>query len=340
MERSGFKVKITILSVLCLLVFLLSFFIGRFSVDPWTTIKILISKIMPIKQTWTDAQYSVVINIRLPRILCALLVGASLSVAGCAYQGMFRNPMASPDILGSSAGSGFGAALAIVLGASYFGITVSAFIFGLVAVLLAYTVSKTSKMQTTLALILSGVIIGSLFQSGTSLVKLVADTENQLPSITYWLMGSLASVSYRDVLFLLIPVFIGLIPIILLRWRLNLLTISEAEAQSLGVNTSKLRLVIIICSTLTTSACVAVSGVIGWVGLVIPHFCRLIVDEDQKHLIPTSAILGATFLMFVDNIARIVSSSEIPIGILTSFIGAPVFIYLIITGGNKHANKD
>lgn len=336
MEHGNYRIRLLILILAFLVVFSTSFFLGRFSVGPLTAAKILLSRIIPIGKTWTDAQYSVVINIRLPRIACAAIIGAALSVAGSAYQGMFRNPMASPDILGSSTGAGFGAALAIVCGFSYFGTTICAFVFGLAAVLLAYLISRASKIQKTVALILSGIIVGSLFSSATSFIKLIADHENQLPAITYWLMGSLSSVKQEDFIFVLIPVIIGLIPICLLSWRMNILTVSEAEAKSMGVNTEKLRLVIIICATLMTSASVAVCGMIGWVGLVIPHFCRLLFDEDFRHLIPTSAIMGATFLMLVDNIARLVSGSELPLGILTSVIGAPVFIYLIISGGTKN----
>lgn len=339
-ERTRYSIKLSVLIVLFIFVFISSFFIGRFSVTPVTTIKILLSRIIPIKQTWTDMQYSVVINLRLPRIACAALIGAALSVAGCVYQGMFRNPMASPDILGTSAGAGFGAALGIVLGASYFGISLIAFIFGLIAVLITYTISRKSKMQTTIALLLAGVMVGSLFQSGTNLLKMLADSENQLPAITYWLMGSLASVQHSDFIVVLIPVLVGLIPIFLLRWRINLLTVSEAEAQSLGVETNKLRFVVIICATLMTSASVAIAGTIGWVGLVVPYFCRLLFDEDFRHLIPASALFGALFLMVVDTIARAVATSEIPVGIITSFIGAPLFIFLIISGGTKNASKN
>jgi len=334
--REDSNYKIIILAIAFLFVFFLSFSLGRFKVSPLTTVKILLSRIFPwISETWTSQEASIVLNVRFPRILAAAVIGASLSVAGASFQGMFRNPMVSPDILGASTGAGFGAALAILLGFNYFCTTLFSFVFGLASVLLAFMVAKKSRIQTSLAMILSGIMVSSVFSSGTGLVKLVADTDNQLPAITYWLMGSLTSVKNKDILFAIVPITLGLIPILLLRWKINLLTVSEAEARSMGVETTKLRAVVIICATLMTSASVSISGMIGWVGLVIPHFCRLIFGQDYRKLIPASALLGATFLLVVDNITRLLTASEIPIGILTSFIGAPVFIYLIIKGGSE-----
>lgn len=342
-DRARYGVRLTLLIVLCLVVFISSFFLGRYGVGFFTVIRILAHRFVRIisfgklslPETWSLAEYSIVVNIRLPRIAGAAIIGAALAVAGAAFQGMFRNPMVSPDLLGASTGAGFGAALAILLGASYMGITVNSFIFGLCAVFLAYTVSKASRIQTTLALVLSGVMVSSLFSAGTSFVKLVADTQSQLPAITYWLMGSLSSMKLRDLHFAMIPIIAGLIPIVLLRWRINLLTVSEAEARSMGIETGKLRLVVIICATLMTAGSISVSGMIGWVGLAIPHFCRLIYGQDFRRLIPSSAFMGATFLMLVDDIARTLTTAEIPLGILTAFIGAPVFMYLIITGGSR-----
>ncbi|MGN0968737.1 MAG: FecCD family ABC transporter permease [Oscillospiraceae bacterium] len=338
-----YGVRFTILLIAFIAVFFGSFLLGRYSVSFGTLLRIFWAKLVELvtlghvtlTQSWTDMEEAVVVNIRLPRIICAALVGAALSAAGASYQGMFRNPMVSPDLLGASTGAGFGAALAILLSFNYFGITVTAFCCGLAAVLLAYAVSRFSRLNTTLSMVLAGVMISSLFSAGTSFVKLVADTEDQLPAITYWLMGSLSSVKGQDTLFAFVPIVIGLIPLLLLRWRINLLTLSEAEARSLGINTGRLRFLVILCATLVTSASVAVSGMIGWVGLVIPHFCRMIFGYDYRRLIPSSILMGATFLMVVDDIARNITTSEIPLGILTSFVGAPVFIYLILTGGSN-----
>ena len=311
-KTSVYARRFRVLAAAFLLLFFGSFLLGRFAVAPGTLFRIL----------W-DA---------LREWVCKLF-GAGLSVAGTAYQGMFRNPMVSPDILGASNGAGFGAALGILLSFNYFGVTVSAFVCGVGAVALAWCISRASRMNGTLAMVLAGIVVGSLFSAGTSFIKLVADTEQQLPAITYWLMGSLSSAKTRDLQFALIPALIGMVPLFLLRWRINLLTLGEEEARSLGVHTTRLRLVIVVCATLITSACVSVSGMIGWVGLVIPHFARMLFGHDYKRLIPASMLLGGAFLMVVDNIARLATSGEIPLGILTSVVGAPVFVWLILRGG-------
>lgn len=315
-----------------------SVLLGRFSVTPKELFRLLLSRLTETEQGWRDGAENVVFQIRLPRVAAAALIGAALAAAGVSYQGMFRNPMVSPDILGASTGAGFGAALAILLGAGYFGISASAFVFGLLAVAAAYLVSCMSRTNQTIALILSGMMVSSLFSAGTSYLKLVADTQQQLPAITYWLMGSLSSIKPRDVLFLVIPVTIGLVPLWILSWRMNLLTLGEEEARSMGVNTRLLRFIVILCATLLTAASVAVSGMIGWVGLVIPHFCRMLFGYDYRRLIPAAALFGASFLIIVDDIARLATAGEIPLGILTAFVGAPIFLYLILTGGARRGN--
>ena len=347
--------RLALLAAAFILVFLLSFVVGRYSVSVGKTVCILLDGLLRgmaalvnhfpfidvhwgLTPFWTGAEAAVVLNVRLPRILAAALIGAALSVAGVSYQGMFRNPMVSPDLLGASTGAGFGAALALLLSMNYFAVTCSAFLFGLAAVLLAYLISRRSRMDMTLSMVLAGMMISSLFTSGTSLIKLLADTESQLPAITYWLMGSLTSVRGRDVRFAALPILLGLIPLLLLRWRINLLTLSEAEARSMGVDTRRLRFIVILCATLMTAASVSISGMIGWVGLVIPHFCRILFGYDYRRLLPASALLGGAFLMLVDDLARTMATSEIPLGILTSFVGAPVFLYLILSGGNDHGD--
>ena len=348
-EKNGrgprYGLRMAALALGFVLFFFVSFLLGRYGVTPGKLALILGNKLLEAVSfghyvpapSWSGMEEAAVWSIRLPRILCAVLVGAALSAAGASYQGMFRNPMVSPDLLGASTGAGFGAALAILLSFSYFGITLMAFVFGLGAVLLAYTVSRFSRLERTLSMVLSGVMIGSLFSAGTSFVKLVADTEDQLPAITYWLMGSLSAVKGRDTLFAFVPIALGLIPLFLLRWRMNLLTVSEAEARSMGIHTDRLRAVVILCATLVTSASVAVSGMIGWVGLVIPHFSRLLFGYDYRRLIPASILMGGTFLLIVDDIARVAATAELPLGILTSFVGAPVFIWMILSGGGRRA---
>ncbi len=334
-KDNGYTIKFLILIAAFLAAIIISVVLGRYAVSVDDFFKILWSR-LPFTdpdQTWEPVTEKVLFEIRLPRVAAALLIGASLSMAGVCYQGMFRNPLVSPDILGASTGAGFGAALAILLGAGYFLISSMAFLFGISAVLLAYAVSRFSKTNETLAMILSGMVISSLFSAGTSFIKLVADTDDQLPAITYWLMGQLSSIKVPDVKFIIIPMAIGMIPLIFIRWRLNLLTIEEETSKSVGVNITLLRLIVVICATLLTAAAVSVSGMIGWIGLIIPHLCRMIYGYDYRRLIPATALFGATFLLVVDDVARMATTAEIPIGILTSFLGAPLFLYLLITGG-------
>lgn len=330
--------RFAVLGAVFLAVLLGSLLVGRYALSPGQLVHMLWTRISGGAADWPISDDKVVFAVRLPRVAAAALVGAALAVSGAAYQGMFRNPMVSPDILGASTGAGFGAAVAILLGAGYFGISAAAFCCGLLAVAAAWLVSRLSKANQAVALILAGMMISSLFSAGTSFVKLVADTQQQLPAITYWLMGSLSSIKDKDVVFLAIPVALGMIPLFFLRWRMNLLTVGEEEAQSMGVNTRRLRGAVIVCATLLTSASVAVSGMIGWVGLVIPHFCRMLFGYDYRRLIPAGALFGAAFLLAVDDIARLVTTGELPLGILTVFVGAPLFLYLIATGGGRRVH--
>lgn len=330
--------RFAVLGAVFLAVLLGSLLVGRYALSPGQLVHMLWTRISGGAADWPISDDKVVFAVRLPRVAAAALVGAALAVSGAAYQGMFRNPMVSPDILGASTGAGFGAAVAILLGAGYFGISAAAFCCGLLAVAAAWLVSRLSKADQAVALILAGMMISSLFSAGTSFVKLVADTQQQLPAITYWLMGSLSSIKDKDVVFLAIPVALGMIPLFFLRWRMNLLTVGEEEAQSMGVNTRRLRGAVIMCATLLTSASVAVSGMIGWVGLVIPHFCRMLFGYDYRRLIPAGALFGAAFLLAVDDIARLVTTGELPLGILTAFVGAPLFLYLIATGGGRRVH--
>lgn len=330
--------RFAVLGAVFLAVLLGSLLVGRYALSPGQLVQMLWTRITGGAADWPISDDKVVFAVRLPRVAAAALVGAALAVSGAAYQGMFRNPMVSPDILGASTGAGFGAAVAILLGAGYFGISAAAFCCGLLAVAAAWLVSRLSKADQAVSLILAGMMISSLFSAGTSFVKLVADTQQQLPAITYWLMGSLSSIKDKDVVFLAIPVALGMIPLFFLRWRMNLLTVGEEEAQSMGVNTRRLRGAVIVCATLLTSASVAVSGMIGWVGLVIPHFCRMLFGYDYRRLIPAGALFGAAFLLAVDDIARLVTTGELPPGILTAFVGAPLFLYLIATGGRRRVH--
>ena len=318
-----------------LALFLLSFVMGRYGVPLGQVVRILLSGVLPLEQTWTGNMAIAVLNVRLPRILLACLVGCGLSAAGTGYQTVFQNPMAAPDILGASSGACFGAALAILTGRSAVMITVFAFLASLLSVALVYLVGNHTRGNRVVNLLLAGIMVGSLFSACTSYIKLVADPTNQLPQITYWLMGSLSGTRMGTVRFAAVCMAVGLVPLLLLRWRMNLLTLSPDEARAMGVHTDRLRLAVILSSTVLTAAAVSVSGMIGWVGLVIPHLSRRIVGSDCRRLMPMACLFGAAFLLLVDNMARCLTATEIPIGILTAFVGAPFFIYLMVRGGDR-----
>lgn len=332
-----YRRRVFVLLILFLICFFVSFAIGLYGVPVPEVIKIFISKILPIEHTWDSSMEIVVMNVRFPRIIAAGLIGGALAVSGGVYQGMFKNPMVSPDVLGTSAGAGFGAALGILMGVGYAGISLLSFGFGLLAVVIVCVISSKYKNNMAMGLILAGIMMGSLFSAGTSFLKLVADPTDQLPAITYWLMGSLASIRKEDLMLLVPVILLGMVPLFLLRWRLNVATLADEEAMALGVHIHRLRMGIIVCATLMTAVSVSVSGMIGWVGLVIPHFARKFAGNDYKYLLPATILMGGSFLIMVDNLARTLSTSEVPIGILTAFVGAPFFLYLLLKGGQSHA---
>lgn len=306
---------------------LVSFSLGRYPVPLADVGRILLGG--ALGRAGTDPMSLVVLRIRLPRILMAVIVGAALAAAGASFQGLFQNPLASPDILGASNGAAFGAGLSILLGATRRWTTAGAFLFGLLTIALVRFVARRAKGGRTVALVLAGIVVGSLFSAGLAWIKLVADPNNQLPQITYWLMGSLSGSTLDDVLLAFVPIALGLAPLLLLRWRINLLVLGDDEARSLGVDTGPLRSAVILCGTLATAAAVSFSGIIGWVGLVIPHLARRLVGSDHRRLLPASCLAGALFLLLVDDVSRTLLAVEIPIGILTAFIGAPFFIHLL-----------
>ncbi|MBE6032060.1 MAG: iron ABC transporter permease [Clostridiales bacterium] len=334
-KRLSYSSIIVIMFIGLIAALICSVVLGRYPISLSELGGILFSQVFDIEPFWTPVQESLFLQHRLPRIILACLVGCCLAAAGAAYQGVFQNPMAAPDILGASSGAAFGAALAILFHMSRSMIVVLAFVCSLATVAVVMYVGHKAHGKRVLGLVLAGIMISSLVSSGTSFIKMVADPEDQLPAITYWLMGSLNGTAPKDVLLALIPMLVGLVPLFLLRWRINILTLGDDEARTLGVNTKHLRAAIIIASTLVTAASVAVSGVIGWVGLVIPHLTRRIVGDNYKYLMPASMLLGAIFLLVVDDLSRNLLATEIPIGILTSFIGAPFFIYLITRDGER-----
>ena len=311
-----------------LLIFL-SLFIGRYPISFGRIMGILWNELFFGTKGEKDVLATIIWDIRLPRALLGAMVGASLAVSGAAFQGLFRNPLVSSGMLGVSSGAGFGAALAILLFSQSYYIYPFAFAFGLSAVILSYLIGTIYKTTPSIMLVLSGVIVSQIFSSLISLVKFAADPRDQLPTIVFWLMGSLASARFKDVAFAIIPIGIGISGLVLLRWRINVLSMGDKEAKTLGINTRLTKSLLILFATLSTVGAVCVSGIVGWVGLVIPHIGRMIAGNDNKTLIPVSIALGASFMILVDLLARNLTGSEIPLGILTSLIGAPFFVYLL-----------
>ena len=271
-------------------------------------------------------------NIRLPRVLAAILVGGSLAAAGAAFQGMFRNPLASPDLLGVSAGASLGAVLGIFLGLPVALVQGLAFAGGLAAVAAVAGLAAAVRGQgdPILVLVLAGIALGALMGAGISLLKILADPYNQLPAITFWLLGTLSATTTGDLWAAAPPALAGLVVLLLLRWRLNLLTLGEDEARALGVNTTLLRGLAVTGATLATAAVTALAGSVGWIGLVVPHMARLLGGPDLRRLIPLSMILGAAFLLGVDTLARNGGRMEVPLGILTAVLGTPLFLWLLV----------
>ncbi|MXN48002.1 iron chelate uptake ABC transporter family permease subunit [Shinella kummerowiae] len=272
-------------------------------------------------------------NVRLPRVLAAVVVGAALAAAGATYQGLFRNPLVSPDLLGVSVGASLGAVLGIFLSLPLLLIQLAAFAGGLAAVLAVTAIGALVRQRDpVLTLVLAGIAIQALIGAGISLIKVLADPYDQLPAITYWLLGSMTAITRFDVLSILPAVILGLVPLVLLRWRMNVMTLGDEEARTLGVDTVKTRIVLIAGATLVTAATVSVTGIIGWIGLVIPHIARMLVGPDFRRLLPAAMMLGAAYLLIVDMLARSIAAIEVPLGILTATVGAPFFLWLLVAG--------
>jgi len=309
---------------------LVAFTVGRYPVTLAELIEVLVSRLGGREATVSPAVENVVLLVRGPRVIAAALVGAALAVAGTAFQGIFRNPLVSPDILGASSGAALGAVLGIYFSLGVIGIEALAFAGGLVAVAAVYVIGSLLRSRDPiLVLVLTGVVVGALLGAGVGLVKYLADPYNQLPAMTFWLLGSLAATTVSDLVPLAGAVAVGTVVLIALRWRLNVMSLPEDEARALGLATGPFRIAIIAAATLVTSASVATSGVVGWVGLVVPHLARALVGPDFPRLVPTAALLGGGYLLFIDTIARTAAPVEIPLGILTAVIGTPFFIWLL-----------
>jgi iron complex transport system permease protein len=309
---------------------LLAFTVGRYPVGLFDLWSVFAAKLTGRAADVPAAVENVIWQVRGPRVLAAAMVGAALAVAGTAFQGLFRNPLVSPDLLGASSGAALGAVLGIYFSLGVFAIQAFAFAGGLVAVAAVYAIGSAVRARDpVLVLVLTGVVIGSLLGAGVGLVKYLADPYNQLPAMTFWLLGSLAATGVTDLVPLFGPVAVGTLVLLALRWRMNVMSLPDEEARALGVPTGPLRIVIVAAATLVTSASVATAGIIGWVGLVVPHMARTLVGPDFAKLIPAAALLGGGFLLVIDTLARTTASIEIPLGILTALIGTPFFIWLL-----------
>ena len=322
-----------ILGILPFLAALICLGIGRYSMSVSQTVTTLFSKFTNAKVD--NTAYTVIFNVRLPRIILAAVVGAGLSCAGAAFQGLFSNPLATPDTLGVASGASFGAVLAMLIGGNMIGIQGMALIFGLISCLITFLIGRSSRRGSIVMIVLAGLVVSSVFEALVSLMKYVADPQDELPVITYWLMGSMSRANYKNLVMGIPFIVIGIIIIFALRWRLNILSFNEDEARSLGVNVKILRAAFILASSMITASCVSMCGQVGWVGLLVPHISRMMRGNNNCKVIPVSISLGAFFMIVMDTFARSATASEIPISILTAIIGAPVFIVLLKkTGGS------
>ncbi|WP_419210149.1 FecCD family ABC transporter permease [Providencia manganoxydans] len=323
--------KQSLLATIFIICFIAALINGKYSLTLNQLLSLLFSELGFQTAIEDPRHHTVFWQIRFPRTLAAIMIGGGLAIAGAAYQGMFRNPLVSPDILGVSAGAGVGAVIGIFLGQSLIYIQLAAFIGGLLTVTLVCLIARMARQHDPiLSLVLVGVAISALCGSAISLMKILADPYTQLPSITFWLLGGLSSITQSDLLSALPIMLIGIIPLLLLRWRMNLLSLSDEEAKSLGINVSLIRGIFIVSATLITSSAVSIAGIIGWIGLIVPHITRMIVGANFRYQLPVSMMIGAIMLLITDTLARSVASIELPLGILTSAVGAPFFLAILL----------
>lgn len=308
--------------------------IGRYNIPIGRVLEILLSKITGSTGDWSKIDETVLFKVRLPRIILSLVIGAGLSVSGVSMQALFSNPLVSSHILGVSYGAGLGAAIGILLGFNNSLIQLLAVITGVCAITLTLLISNSKRGRLNHMLVLSGVVVGAVFQSLISLIKYVADPEEKLPTIVYWLLGSLAGTSQRDLIYGLPLIIVGIVMIFIVRWRLNILSLSHNEAVSLGINIKKMRMIVIAATTMVSAVSVSLCGIIGFVGLVVPHLTRMLVGPDYKKQVPGAILIGGIYLLIIDTLSRSLTEAEIPLSILTSVIGAPFFAFLLKkTGG-------
>lgn len=302
---------------------------GRYAIPMDRVLAILAENLFAFEATWPPVEEQVVEALRLPRVLVALVAGAGLAMAGVALQGTFRNPLVGPQIIGVSSGAGFGGALGLLLTQSQIAVITLAFLFGVLAMAIVLWLSRVGGRSPVLMLVLAGVVTGAMFSALTSLIQYVADPEDTLPAIVFWLMGSFSTAGFDELAWLAGPVGCAGLLLMLLRWRINVLSLGDEDAQTLGLSVQATRIVIVVCVAAITAGVVAVAGVVGWVGLVVPHLARMIVGPDHRVLMPAAALVGAGYLLIIDTVARSATNAEIPLGVITALIGAPVFAYLL-----------
>lgn len=331
---AGWKINI-ILSVILLFAVCLALCVGKYPITILESVQIIFGKLLGFQGNWSGMAENVVMKLRLPRVVAAVLVGSSLSISGAAYQSLFRNPLISPDFLGASSGACIGAAIAILLSLGPGSTQVFAFFGGITAVMLTTALPKAMGSNSNIMLVLSGIIVSGAMSSIIGLIKYVADPMNQLAEITYWQMGSLTYVGFRSLWEIVIPVVICMVLLIKLAWWITIISLGEQDAKTLGVNVQRIRGIAIICATILTASSVSISGTIGWIGLVVPHFGRMMTGPDNRRLMPVSALLGAVFLLFVDTLGRTIGKAELPLSILTGLIGAPFYGWLLYRTKSK-----
>ncbi|MEU7019337.1 iron ABC transporter permease [Streptomyces sp. NPDC046203] len=320
---------VPLLAVLTLLIALAALAVGRYVVPPGEVVRLIAGQFLPVERTWTGTEETVVLDVRLPRVLLSLLVGGGLALAGAALQGVFRNPLVSPDVIGVASGASFGGVLAMLLGTGAFGVVTGAFGFGLAALAIVMLIGRLNSGSPLLMIVLGGTVTAAFFSALVSFGKYVADPESQLPSIVFWLLGSLSTATYDKVVTAAIPVLFGSAVVLALRWRLNILSLGDEDATALGVSPRLTRGVLLCAVALMTAGSVAVAGLVGWVGLVVPHLARLVTGSDHRRMLPAAFLIGGAYLTVIDTLSRTLTASEMPLGILTAIVGAPFFILLL-----------
>lgn len=327
--RVDFPMKMLLMLSVLVIAYLFSFVLGSVDISVGTVIDILKSRLMEVEKYWSDVLDTIVMNVRFPQITLSVLIGGALSVSGASYQTVFKNPMVSSDILGVSAGAGFGAAFAMLMRGTWWEIQIAAFICGIAAVTIAYFIGAVFGKQNLTILVLAGVVVSSFFQALISIIKTVADTDSVLPSITFWLMGSLNKGDTTDLIVMLPAVILSMTLLFVFRHKIDVLAAGEDEARAMGVNVVWVKGAVILASTLMTACAVSVAGIIGWIGMVVPHIARAVTGASYSKLIASSFVIGGVFLLLIDDIVR-TSFSDLPLGVLTALIGTPVFVFLLV----------